>query len=275
MERVEMDLIKLSNIHIKNDTDYNYILCIVDHFSKYAKIYFTKTKRSEEILELLKEYISKVGKPTILQSDNGGEFCANIIKNYLKNEGIIFINSSSRHPQTNGVVEGFNKNISNKLECVLLDKENKEVKLNLKDALLKAGEIYNNTIHSIIKVEPRKAFNFTSEAEINIVINNVIKSQKYTIKYYDSLRKGEKCLLNNSFIKKGNTLKVKFNKTVSYCIPIIIDEPLGGTQYSFKVPNNIFDFNVKIIYKADYKLIKRCDEEVWNLLLHNLDSIEN
>ena len=38
-------------------------------------------------------------------------------------------------------IEGFNKNISNKLECVLLDKENKEDKLNLKDALLKAEEI--------------------------------------------------------------------------------------------------------------------------------------
>ena len=45
-------------------------------------------------------------------------------------------------------------------------------------------------------------------------------------------------------------------------------------QFSFKVPINIYDFNINIIYKADYKLIKRCDEEVWNLLLQNLDSNE-
>lgn len=52
MKRVEMDLIKLSKIHLKNDIDYNYILCIVDHFSKYDKIYFNKTK---EVKKFLKE----------------------------------------------------------------------------------------------------------------------------------------------------------------------------------------------------------------------------
>ena len=56
---------------------------------------------------------------------------------------------------------------------------------------------------------------------------------------------------------------------------MIVDEPLVGIQFSFKAPINIYDvFNIKIIYKADYKLIKRCDKEVWNLLLQNLDSIE-
>lgn len=98
MERVEMDLIKLSKIHFENNTDYNYILCFVAHFRKYAKIYFTKTKEAEEILEHFKDYLSKVGKPSILQPDNGGKFCAKIIKNFLKNEGIISINSSSHRP---------------------------------------------------------------------------------------------------------------------------------------------------------------------------------
>ena len=60
-------------------------------------------------------------------------------------------------------------------------------------------------------MEPIKAFNFTIEEDINIAIKNVTKSQKYTIKYYDNLKMGEKCLLNNTFIKKGNTLKIKFN----------------------------------------------------------------
>ena len=75
-----MDLIKLSKIHFENDTDYNYIICFADHFSKYSKVYFTKTKEDEEILELLKEYLSKVGKPTILKADNRHEFYDKIIK---------------------------------------------------------------------------------------------------------------------------------------------------------------------------------------------------
>ena len=56
-------------------------------------------------------------------------------------------------------------------------------KINLKEALLKSEEIYNNTIYSVIKVAIIKAFYFSKEEEINIVIKYVIKRQKYTIKY--------------------------------------------------------------------------------------------
>ena len=59
-----------------------------------------------------------------MQYDNGGEFHANIIKKFLEEEGIIYINSSSYHPQTNDVIEAFNKNIINKLEYILLDDNN-------------------------------------------------------------------------------------------------------------------------------------------------------
>ena len=68
------------------------------------------------------------------------------------------------------------------MECVLFNKEYKDEKINLKEALLKAEEIYNNTIHSVIKIDPIKAFNFSKEEKINIVIKNAIKSQKYSIK---------------------------------------------------------------------------------------------
>ena len=72
-------------------------------------------------MENIKNYINEVGAPEITQAGNGGEFVANIIKNYLKENDIIFINSSPHHPQTNGVVEAFNKNIINKFEHVLID----------------------------------------------------------------------------------------------------------------------------------------------------------
>ena len=67
-----------------------------------------------------------------MQLDNGGEFSINIIKKFLEEEGIIYINSSPNHPKTNGVVEAFNKNIINKLEYILLDDNNSlDLKLGL------------------------------------------------------------------------------------------------------------------------------------------------
>ena len=81
-------------------------------------------------------------------------------------------------------------------------------------------------------------------------------------------------MLNEIYLKKGNVLKSKFNKKGKYIIPIIIEEPLGGTQYIFTVPENIMDLNKNIVYKADFKLIKRCNIDVWEYLLNNLNNLE-
>ena len=50
LKRVEMDKTYLNKIYPKNESNYKYILCFVDHFSKFSKIYLLKTKTSEEVL---------------------------------------------------------------------------------------------------------------------------------------------------------------------------------------------------------------------------------
>ena len=213
-----------------------------------------KSKSSEEVLANIKTFIKEVGKPQLMQSDNGGEFKANIIIDFMKEENIFFINSSPYHPQTNVVVEAFNKNIINKLEYVLLDKNNNfDIKLGLE----KANEIYNNTIHTSTKIEPIKAINFKDEKLIEQVIKNIIKSQSNKFGDYQYIiKKGDKCLLNNTYIKKGNNLSCKPKKKGMYIYPIIIEKALGATKYSFKFAITINDFDTDTIYNADYKLIK-------------------
>ena len=185
-----------------------------------------------------------------------------------KNKNIIFINSGVHHSQANGVVEAFNKNIINKLENILLD-DNK--KFNIKLGIKKAEEIYNNIIHSSTKIEPVKAFNFTDEDDINNVISNVFKSQKKFVNNFNIIKKGEKCLLKDLYIKKGKFLKIKFNKIGKYRIPIIIEEALGGTTYSFKVSKNISNLSVNYLYKADYRLIRRYSIELWEYLNNEIN----
>ena len=85
-----MDITYLNKIYPKNESNYKYILCYIDHFSKFSKTYLLKNK--------IKSFIKEVGKTQILQYDNGGEFLANIIKKFLEEEGIIYVNSSPHHP---------------------------------------------------------------------------------------------------------------------------------------------------------------------------------
>ena len=92
MERIVMDLTYLKKLYSKNNSKYNYIFCLTDHFSKMSKTYLTITKEAKEIIIYLKDFLDKYGNPKIIQSDNEGEFTANIIKNLLKDRNIIFIN---------------------------------------------------------------------------------------------------------------------------------------------------------------------------------------
>ena len=198
-------------------------------------------------------------KTEIIQSDKDSEFRAKIIINYLKKEDIIFINSGVRHPQTNGVVEAFNKNIINKYEHILLD-NNKEFDIKL--GFKKDEEINNNTIYISRKLNHLRHLKFSDKNDINNDIKNVLKGQAKVYRNFNIISKGERCFLNKTFIKRCNVLKNKFNKKCKYLIPIIIEEVLDGTQYSFKAHENIMELNKNVIYRGDYQLIKRCNIEV-------------
>ena len=136
---------------------------------------------------------------------NLGEFNATIIKDFFKSKNIILINSRPYHPQSNGVVEAFNKYIINILENILLDEKGN---FNIEKAILKAEDIYNKIVYSITKIESIKAIKFENKKDINILITNVLNSQKYINKNYNGIKKGEKCLLNDTFNLKGNILKI-------------------------------------------------------------------
>ena len=87
---MEIDITYLAKLYPNNGYEYKYLLCVIDHFSKFSKEYLLKSNEVKEVLKCLKIYIKEYGKPTIIQSDNGGEFTANIIKDFLKEKEIIF-----------------------------------------------------------------------------------------------------------------------------------------------------------------------------------------
>ena len=171
------------------------------------------------------------------------------------------------------MVEAFNKNIINKLEYILLDDNNS---FDLKLGLNKATEIYNNTVHTSTKIEPIKAIKLKDEKIIEQVIKNIFNSQSNKLKNFESIiKKGDKCLLNNIYIKRRKSLKCKYNKKGKSKIPIIIEGCTGGNNYSFKLPINLDDLKIDTIYNADYRLIKRCTEEIWDHILKTFNKSEN
>jgi hypothetical protein len=62
------------------DSEYQWILHTKDHFTKFSWVYPLKTKEAQPVAEKLLQQFYTFGLPRILQSDNGKEFVAKVIK---------------------------------------------------------------------------------------------------------------------------------------------------------------------------------------------------
>lgn len=213
MERIQIDITYFNNKCELEDIRGKYLFNFKDHFSKFCKGFIINNKTADEIIKKFKIFIKEFGKPKLVQNDNGGEFTANIYKLFCEEQNIKYIYGSPHHPRSHGSVESFNKSIIYKLQYIKLE-DPKNFDIN--NAIEKAFNIYNNTIHSTIKIEPYKAFHFKKKKQLNRVIKNIIKSQLDINKNSAVVQKGSRGLLSNKFKKHGKYLEQKIKKRIIY-----------------------------------------------------------
>jgi len=76
-----VDLIDLS---FTPDGEFKYVCHVRDHFTRFSWARALTSKRAIEIAAYLFDIFHFIGSsPTILQSDNGKEFCAEVIKELM------------------------------------------------------------------------------------------------------------------------------------------------------------------------------------------------
>ena len=70
------DLISINFLHLdQSSRGYEYIMLIVDHFTKFLQGYVTRNKSGHTAAErLFNEYIPRFGFPSQIIHDQGGEF---------------------------------------------------------------------------------------------------------------------------------------------------------------------------------------------------------
>ena len=125
MERIQVDLFEMYGSQSKFKSmsihEFRLVLVVKDGFSKYCWLLPLTSKHTLHVVTALHDIFIQFDSPEILQSDNGGEFTSNIIKELCNGLNVNIIHGQPYHPQTQGQVENLNGQVKSVLKHRLLD----------------------------------------------------------------------------------------------------------------------------------------------------------
>ena len=245
-KRYQADIWYLPN-ELKETTEYEYCLDIIDHFSKWMCSYLLKNKTSELVLAKIKSYLRANGNCEIFQTDNGKEFNNQNLKIFLENNGIKYLRSAPYHPQSNGCCEAVHKEIK---KFLIAQKKKKKGKFDIDIAIEEAIDFHNNRQLKSTGYKPSELKDNTDETIIEDVIANIIKSMRRKVKLDKKSLKNSMLLICSEIKLQNNKFILKYKKSKkSFIIPAILIKYVQDDTISCKIKINFEKEDIK--FKID------------------------
>ena len=123
LAHVQVDLIDFRNLPCECHSKHNWVLHVVDHFSKYSWMFALKTKQTEEVAVTLTNLFWLFGFPSILHSDNGKEFKSKTMSELCRKHQIKQVHGAPRTPSTQGLVERNNRTVKENILNILKERD--------------------------------------------------------------------------------------------------------------------------------------------------------
>jgi transposase InsO family protein len=149
-QRGQIDLVDFQTLP---DGNFKFVMHYQEHLTKYHLLSLLTTKRAVEVARrLLKIFLDFVA-PRVLQSDNGREYTAEIIRELSTPwPELVLVNGRPRHPQSQGSAERSNATLKDSLVAWMRDNNTS----NWSTGLMFVQWSMNTTYHEAIKMEPYK-----------------------------------------------------------------------------------------------------------------------
>ena len=137
------------------DEDGNcYIVVAIDCFSRVVELKATKDASAESAALLMLEVFGRYGPPLMVHSDNGQQYVAKLIKEFLKLLSVAQSTTLPYRPQANGICERANGEVMRHLRAITM--EDHEVRKVWSRYLPLVARIMNYSFHSAIGTYPAR-----------------------------------------------------------------------------------------------------------------------
>lgn len=256
----QADLSDMRTYNKYND-GYNYLLCVIDVFSKYAYVRPIKKKNSETIKNCFDTIFTEANAvPTHIQSDKGTEFVSKDVRAYFKNKNINYYTTNNPDIKAS-IVERFQRTLKTKMWRYFTHKNTYRYLDILQDLLYS----YNHSYHRSIKMCPSDV----NSNNIMLVWNNLYDNQsqnngsipKFQVgdfvritKYKHIFQKGYETNWSDEIFLI--TSIVNRSPKIVYTLKDLLNEPIEGTFYEKELQKVTYDPHHQI-FKIDKILSTR------------------
>ena len=109
MQRVALDLFGPLPVTRRGN---KYILVVTDYFTRWVEAYSLPNQEAATVARVLvNEWVSRYGAPDVIHSDQGKNFDSQLFKGMCQLLGIHKTRTTPYHPQSDGLVERFNRTL--------------------------------------------------------------------------------------------------------------------------------------------------------------------